>query len=154
LANKRIVRYLFQPLGSNQCGQTCVAMLLGIPLNEVINEMGKDGATTTKDLVTILQAHGFETSNRRERIGKSTEFPDVCILSMKIEGQSNWHWVLYVSSKYLDPDKGPLSHYPRKPDGCRFTSYIAIKPTAEQHEKILKRFKRRDWLLYIGALFQ
>lgn len=154
LASQRIVRYLFQPLGSKQCGQTCVAMLLGIPLNDVINEIGKEGVTTTKDLVTILHTHGFETSGRRERIGKSTKLPDTCILSMKIEGQSNWHWVLYVNGKYLDPDEGPLSRYPQNNNAFRFTSYIEIKPTNEQREKIVKRFKRRNWILFIGALFR
>lgn len=154
MTKRRIVRYLFQPLGSNQCGQTCVAMLLGIPLNDVINEMGEDGVTTTRDLVTILQTHGFETSNRRERIAKSTKLPDICILSMKIEGQPNWHWVLYVNGKYLDPDEGPLSRYPRNNNAFRFTSYIEIKPTNEQRGEIVKRFKRRNWVLFIEGLFR
>lgn len=149
-----MVRYLFQPLGSNQCGQTCVAMLLGIPLNDVLTEMGKDGVTTTRDLVTILQSHGFETSERRMRVTKSTKLPDICILSMKIEGQSNWHWVLYVQGKYLDPDAGPLSRYRRNNNACRFTSYIEIRPTNEQREEIVKRFSRHNWRLLMEALFR
>lgn len=44
-----------QPEGSRICGQCCVAMVAGIPIDEAINTVGKRGSTTWKDLRGALR---------------------------------------------------------------------------------------------------
>lgn len=45
------MRHIQQPIGSNLCGQTCIAMILDTTIEAVCHEMGKRGKTRTKDLV-------------------------------------------------------------------------------------------------------
>ena len=91
--------------GRNQCGQACVAMVLGLTLEAAICLVGKRGSTRTKDLVRALRMHGYKCPDRLKRLRDDEALPRRAILKVKLEGDRNWHWVLIWDGMWHDPDQ-------------------------------------------------
>ena len=108
------MRLLLQPKGSNLCGQTCVAMIAGISLEEAILAVGKRGLTTTKDIAQALRKLGFGCADRVTRYnGRLGSELCLCVVESK-------HWVVYKDGLFYDPAFGILFWMPR------VTSYLNI----------------------------
>jgi hypothetical protein len=57
--------HIYQPPGSSLCGQTCVAMLAGISLEESISAFnGKRGGTLTRDVVDAFRKLGIHCGDK------------------------------------------------------------------------------------------
>ena len=68
------MRHRCQPRGSRLCGQSCVAMILGISVLEAVELIGKCGATKTRHLRETLYI----------------------LKTIPVDNQGrNWHWVVY-----------------------------------------------------------
>lgn len=109
-----------QPKGSNLCGQTCVAMIADISLDDAISSVGKRGLTNTKDIANALRKLGFECADKvtRYKNGLGSEFC-LCVVESK-------HWVVYKDGLFYDPAYGILLWIPI------VTSYLNIIPRKEQ----------------------
>jgi hypothetical protein len=90
--------------GYRQCGQACIAMILGVSLDEAVKIVGKRRGTQTKSLVWALRSHGFKCSDRLQRLLDNQPLPRNAILKVKLEGGRNWHWVLIWNGMWHDPD--------------------------------------------------
>lgn len=121
------MRPLFQPSGSNLCGQTCVAMIAEVSLQRVCTVMGHSHSTRTREIVTVLRALGIECSDRLQRISKQTRFPardplpKRCIVHVvwdKPNGGYHRHWIVYWNGQIFNPDPG---------SGYRMTSFLEIR---------------------------
>jgi hypothetical protein len=123
-----------QPEGSSLCGQTCVAMIAGVTLEESIAAFGgKRGATRTKDLVNALRKLGINCGDPPLVKIKYQCYPDTCIVKLHIDHpdlKKSTHWVVWHNGKYYDPSYlGQYTLYCNKgmyPEGIRATSYLSI----------------------------
>lgn len=86
------------------CGQTCVAMVLGVPVADVIREMGS-GPTRGVHLVERLRLCGLAAEQQRvHRICRIEDLPSVAILRVEwIPKQANDHWIVLAHGEVLDP---------------------------------------------------
>lgn len=128
------IKHRKQPYPSNQCGQTCVAMILGMSIESAVVLIGKTGSTQTKDLSSVLNQYGFECDDRLTRISKKHGIPDFCILKLTVDNRHSGHWVLWngETKTYHDPSydftmsqetyEGHLKY-----DNARITSFLEVR---------------------------
>lgn len=103
------ISYLKQPQ-NGYCGQTCLAMLAGIPVDEVIKIMKstKWQASISKVLET-LDYFGFSYKRPVYTHGKKVEFPKCCIINVR--SCENNHLLVYYDSVFYDPASGVTRDY-------------------------------------------
>src|SRR6266568_1419136 len=115
--------HLFQPAGSNLCGQTCVAMLCETTISEAIALIGKKGLTRAKDLVRALQKKGFLICGPVIHSASAEihciPLPENAILNYHWKGRSSGHWIVRWQGNNYDPESGAAC-------GGRVTSYIEV----------------------------
>lgn len=116
-------RYIRQPEGSNLCGQTCVAMIADIPLEESITAFGKRSCTTTKDVIKALRSLGISCGDSLISLKKQEKTP-TCMVVLHFEGAKHTHWTIYHDGLYYDPASGIGSGYPA---GVRETSFLPVE---------------------------
>lgn len=97
------IRYVKQP-NAYWCGQACVAMLAGVPVEEVVSVMGNDKGTGKKDIARALDHYGIRQAKTMTKADNATVLPRACIL--KVLMPKYGHWVLYYDGKYYDPEFG------------------------------------------------
>ena len=102
------IQHVQQPKKSNQCGQACIASLVGITLQQAIELVGEKGATTARDITKALKIRG--TRRRLQKgLGDLPLNHIPCLLSLKIDNSSDWHWALLYNSEQclviMDPEK-------------------------------------------------
>lgn len=100
-----IINLIKQPDGSSLCGQACVAMIVGISLNESIKLFNSKGATTTRKLYHALQKRGIFCSNKAVRI-KNDNKPKLCIVLIHYTGYKDTYWCVWNNNKYYNPGSG------------------------------------------------
>lgn len=104
--------HIKQPRGSSLCGQTCLAMYLGISLGESIFWFnGKRSGTNTRILCYVLRNQGVDIAlNSRLRvIYRGVKVPRTGILRIKWKipdrKVNHGHWVLKVGDMIHDPEQ-------------------------------------------------
>ena len=77
---------------STTCGQACIAMIAGKPVEEVIKDMKTDGPTSIGQLIEILDFYGIKHAERNKRISKKNRIPyEYSILTVHTsEGYTRW----------------------------------------------------------------
>lgn len=113
------IQLILQPKGSRLCGQTCIAMVTGKTITEIVNCLGHGKGTRTKDLVKLLRSFGYGVPDRLRRLSNPPRY--AIAKQPKLRG-NNWHWVLIWNGKRYDPAG---TTYPRY--GSRLTSYLPIE---------------------------
>lgn len=114
------ISYLKQPT-NGYCGQTCIAMLAGISVDEVIKIMRstKWQASISKVLET-LNYFGFIYKKPVYIHGKKVKFPKCCILNIR-SCEKN-HLLIYFNGVFYDPTSGVTANYQYE----NIISYIEI----------------------------
>ena len=106
------ITYIEQPT-EYLCGQSVIAMLAGVSVNEVISVMQNDKGTSTQELRDVLKWYGLKTATKaRLRYAEEMQLPECCILSVKLPEYG--HWSLYYKGKYYDPEFGALNKLPEQ----------------------------------------
>lgn len=143
------MKRLRQPTNKT-CGQTCIAMLMGLEnADEIVKAMG-NRKTTASSLRDNLIFRGFEVSETRRWTQDGLHYVPRTVIAMKQgktpEGKTWKHWVLIVWEEYpaydgkgrhliLDPAVNgthTFEQYRKKGylDNAKFTSYFKVdKPT-------------------------
>ncbi len=93
------LHHIQQPIGSKLCGHTCLAMALGISLEEACSRIGHRRAVRTKELVRAL---GEAAKSKRLTALRSRTPPDPSILRMTWPNRQG-HLVLLAGGKVYDP---------------------------------------------------
>lgn len=101
------INHIFQPVDSNLCGQTCVAMVCGITIDDAIGAVGHTHGTTGPDLHRALNKYGINSSPKIIRKGKHRPLPQRCIAKMRAKGIRESHWILVWDGNYYDPCPHP-----------------------------------------------
>lgn len=115
------ISYLKQR-SNGYCGQTCLAMLAGISVDEVIKiaKSTKWQASISKVLET-LDYFGFSYSKPVYTRGQKVEFPKCCIINVR--GTEKSHLLVYFDGIFYDPTSGVTKDYRH----ANIISYIEIK---------------------------
>jgi hypothetical protein len=117
----------------HSCGQTCVAMIAGVPVAEVMRELPDiDRGTTATELAQALRARGFAVPHpaRMRRMVPRANMPELAIVRLVHPARGRLgHWVVreIIDSTFAfvvhDPGVVPLDNL------WRAVSYLAIRRT-------------------------
>lgn len=95
---------------SGLCGQTCVAMLAGVNVDEVIKTMkSKRWESSLSKVLETLDYYGLPRRKPVYTKGREVELPKCCIVNSK--GGDTGHLMVYYDGKYYDPSNGVLQDY-------------------------------------------
>jgi len=116
------ITYIHEPT-ELQCGQAVLAMLTGVPVQQVAAELRNDRETTLKEMKQYLRAHGLRIADERRQAEHKNDLPPLCLLSL--ETPRCWHWSLYSHGTFYDPEHGVLADFPV----CARRYYWEINPS-------------------------
>ena len=102
------IKFVKEPTGY-LCGQSVIAMLANVSIDEAIDVIGHDKGTSVSEIDGALNWYGIK-HGKRQRCTEDAILPDICILSLKLPGYG--HWSLYYKGKYYDPEFGVLNKCP------------------------------------------
>ena len=103
------IQYIHEPTDL-QCGQAVLAMITGVSVEKVAEELCNDRETNLKEMKGFLRRHGIWVSDERVQITEMSELPALCMLSL--ETPRCWHWSLYQEGTFYDPEHGVLDDFP------------------------------------------
>ena len=103
------VDYIHEPTDL-QCGQAVLAMITGLTVRQVVEELSNDRETNLREMKGFLRNHGIWVSDERIQVTKKEELPPLCMLSC--ETPRCWHWSLYCDGVFYDPEHGVLTDFP------------------------------------------
>lgn len=103
------IAYIHEPTDL-QCGQAVLAMVLGLPVEQVAEELNNFRETTLKEMKSYLRSHGAWVSDERVQVREKSELPQLCMLSL--ETPRCWHWSLYCEGVFYDPEHGVMEDFP------------------------------------------
>ena len=106
------------------CGVIAVAVIAEVSVALAAEKIGKDGSTTTKQLVKGLRALGYKCPDRL-RVLKSP--PSLAIAKMVTPTRkSGWHWVAIENEKIFDGINGRPDGTVMWDTGWKITSYLPV----------------------------
>ena len=108
------ISYIKEPTGY-LCGQSCIAMLAGVTVDEIIDVIKTNKGTSKQDLKKALNYYGIQYAPTSTRFDENIALPDLCVLRMmvnKSNGEEYGHWGLYYNGIYYDPEFGVLNECP------------------------------------------
>ena len=117
---KKEINYIHEP-NDLQCGQAVLAMLTGIDVKAVAQELNNFRETNLKEMKGFLRNNGFWVSDERKQAFSKNELPEICMLSL--ETPRCWHWSLYYYGTFYDPEHGVMNDFPV----CKRKYYWKIK---------------------------
>ena len=103
------IEYVHEPTDL-QCGQAVLAMVLGLPVEQVSGELDNDRETTLKEMKDYFRSHGVKISDERKQAQTKDDLPPLALLSL--ETPRCWHWSLYCEGVFYDPEHGVLNDFP------------------------------------------
>ncbi len=103
------IEYIHEPTDL-QCGQAVLAMVLGLPVQQVARELDNDRETTLKQMREYFESHAVTMSHERRQVQTKEELPGLALLSL--ETPRCWHWSLYADGVFYDPEHGVLDDFP------------------------------------------
>lgn len=116
--------WIQQKPNKKNCGVIAVAVIAEVSVGLAAEKIGKDGATTTKQLVKGLRALGYECPDRLQRIPR----PPLAIAKLaNPKRKSGWHWVVVDGDKIYDGINGKPDGTVDWENGWKMTSYLPIK---------------------------
>lgn len=116
------IQYIKQPTGY-LCGQSVIAMLADVSVDEVIAVMENDKGTGIPMMRDALRYYGLKTTtNARVKYIEESTLPECCIFSVRLPEYG--HWSLYYKGKFYDPEFGILDELPKN---ARLVSYWEIQ---------------------------
>lgn len=106
------------------CGVIAVSVIADCSIKKAIEVIGKNGRTSTKDLIRGLKKLGYVCSKRLKHL---KERPKLAIAKLSIPNTHHWHWVVIYKDKIYDGVHGNKKGEVNFPKGYRITSYLPIK---------------------------
>lgn len=103
------IEYVHEPTDL-QCGQAVLAMVLGLPVEQVSGELDNDRETTLKEMKDYFRSHGVKISDERKQAQTKDDLPPLALLSL--ETPRCWHWSFYCEGVFYDPEHGVLNDFP------------------------------------------
>lgn len=99
----RKITYIKQPT-NRTCGQTTIAMIAGINVQESIKLFGHDKSSYIRDYKRVLGQLGFKYSNPNKVDGRrKLNLPKMAIVRMQKVGRKTGHLFAYHNGVFYDP---------------------------------------------------
>ena len=116
------VQVILQP-EDGLCGQTCVAMLAGVTIADVIRVMDcREWQATMGMVISALNYYGIDHKDVITYTeGRDCVLPKCCILMERMGRYC--HYLVYFDGKYYDSNLGVLEEY----DKSKLLGYLEIK---------------------------
>ena len=116
------VQVIIQP-EDGLCGQTCVAMLAGVTIADVIRVMDcREWQATMGRVISALNYYGIDHKDVITYTeGRDCVLPKCCILMERMGRYC--HYLVYFDGKYYDSNLGVLEEY----DKSKLLGYLEIK---------------------------
>jgi len=117
------IEYIEQPTEST-CGQSVVAMLAGVSVEEVVSVAQTDEGMDIPEMRDALAWYGFKTATKERKKYRKLlggKLPDCCVLSVRLPEYG--HWSLYYKGKFYDPEFGVLDQLPEQ---AKLVSYWEV----------------------------
>lgn len=111
------------PRGSRLCGHTVVAMVLDVPVADVVSLIGHRRGTRAQELRKALAARGVTCS--KTQLTRHAEIPERAILHLSRPYGRNWHWMLQWDGTVYDPAGAWPDQQSR---GWSITSFMELQP--------------------------
>jgi len=106
------------------CGQTCVAYIMCITLDESIKLFGHSNPTVSTDIINALAKVGVKCDELKPI---DRDLPDIAIIKKRVPNKDALHWILKYYNKVYDPSNGKLYKYSNYRDGFgRDGKYIKV----------------------------
>lgn len=126
-----MTQIITQPLESSICGQCCVAMLTGSSLRKVINLVGHEHGTKTRELAKVLRRLGYDCPDRLRHVKDleaSLRRVERALVKITWKHVRGWHWVAWADGVVFDPGYSvPLGSFSSfSYCGGRATSFLEI----------------------------
>lgn len=134
------MKLVTQPKGSYLCGQSSVAMVLGITLDESIKLFGHKKATRFKEYKKILndfnvRTDSYKTVDNRRKY----KLPNKALVRIEKVGRRMGHVVVHVDGKFYDPmgkvynsKDEMLEDYSNRGYKWRLRGYMALEDKGEE----------------------
>lgn len=103
------IKHIYEP-NPLACGQAVLAMITGVSVENIINQVGTSRETKLKDMLSCLDYYGIKCSRQKTLVQEKNQLPQMCILSL--ETPKCWHWSLYINGVFYDPEYGILEDFP------------------------------------------
>ncbi len=107
-------------------------MLTGSSLRRVVNIIGHEHGTRTKELAKAIRRLGYDCDDRLRRtrdLDGSLEKVSKALVKLKFENRRNWHWLAWIDGTVYDPSfTQPESNFSRLRNYlARPTSYLEVR---------------------------
>ena len=107
------------------CGVIAVAVIAEVTVDEATKAIGKNGSTSTKQLVKGLRALGYDCPDRLVKF--KLPWPSLAIAKVVDPWRkSGWHWVAIADGLIYDGVGGTPDGKIHWPPRVRITSYLPI----------------------------
>lgn len=117
--------WIEQKPNKGNCGVIAVAVIAGITVEDAAAVIGKNGATTTKQLANALRLLGYDCPDRCKVMPR----PPLGIGHLTDpKRKSGWHWVVVDGDKIYDGINGKPDGTVKWKKGWRLTSYLPVTP--------------------------
>ena len=123
----RIFNRILQPKYSNLCGQSVIAMLLDIELEEACKLVGHKRQTWTRDMTRTLRAAGWQLPDKRIVISTRNSPTELCLLNMKWVNRQR-HWVIKSGNEIYCSLGYDQYYYEAYKKHVRATSFLPLTP--------------------------
>ena len=101
------IELVMEPV-STACGQACIAMLAGAPIEEVFQVMKTKGPTSSAMLMDAMYHYKIRHAEKFYRLSKKhLTIPETCLLNIRMPGYG--HWAVYHKGIFYDPEFGMLA---------------------------------------------
>jgi hypothetical protein len=108
--------------GDGLCGQTCIAMLAGVSIQDVCDVMNcREWQATMGKLISALNYYGIDHSDIIVYSNENVQLPK-CALMIEKLGRFG-HYLVAYDGKFYDPNKGVMDEY----DFSKLVGYLEIK---------------------------
>lgn len=127
-----------QPEGSRWCGQSCLAMVLGVSLERAVELAGRgSNGTAPAHLFPVLEREGFWVGDRQAGAPPFGGGLYFCRVRWPKKGS---HWVLWEGRTIFDPGWPPCGGVnPWWPPGSRIVCHWEVRRKTVQPERGAKR---------------
>ena len=102
-------KHIYEP-NPLACGQAVLAMLSGLPIEDIFMLVKTQRETTLKDMKVALESLHIAFCENRVEVTEKSALPRIALLSL--ETPKCWHWSLYFDGKFYDPEYGVLVDFP------------------------------------------
>ncbi len=111
------------------CGLHCISMITHLPISIIHEQIGKNGATTGRQVWSALWMLGWDSSHAIVKCRDWKELPKLCILDLRKPKKRDGHWAVWYEDSIWDSCCGVYDNieFYCLDTGLKLYGYIEVK---------------------------